>query len=186
MLPYASVSSPSGRDQKMFQGVSNRCSPHSTDGQTEARKDEATLLQSQSRGWHLGLLTAHLIQVTKARWPSGDAQYWVTVSICGHPNSCPTLTKTRCCCPLLGPPRAGITLQSSAGGRLSLPRDPARIWHAPTLLLLLAASGAPTHQGAGRGGFYSWPCIPSSPVHPITAGFARSGRRWHSRQRSAW
>jgi len=31
-----------------------------------------------------------------------------------------------------------------------------------------------------QGGFYSQPCL-----HPVTAGFARSGRRWHSRQCSA-
>lgn len=147
-LPYASASSSSGRDQKMFQEVSNHCSAHSTDGQMEARKDEATLLQLQSRGWHLGLLMAHLIQVTKPRWHSGDVQYWVIVSIRGHPNFCPVLTKMQCCCLLSGLPRAGFTLQSSAGDRLPFPPDSARMGHEPTLPCP-GCSVAPARQGAG-------------------------------------
>lgn len=127
----------------MFQGVSNRCSAHSTDGQMEARKDEATLLQLQSQGWHLGLLMAHLIQVTKPRWHSGDVQCWVIVSIRGHPNFCPVFTKMWCCCPLPGLPRAGFTVRSSAGDRLPFPPDPARMGHEPTLPRLLRGTRTP-------------------------------------------
>lgn len=147
-LPCASVSS---RDRKMFQGVSNRCSPHSMDRQTEARKDELLLLQVQSRGWHLGLLMAHSIQVTKPRWPGGDAQCWVIVSICGHPNSCPTLTQMRCCCPLSGPPRDHPRGQAAPPSAPS--QDLARAHSAPT----------PGCQGAGKG-WLLWLALP--PLEP--------------------
>lgn len=61
----------------------------------EAWEDEATLPQLQGQGWLLALLMAHLTQVTMPRWPSGVVQYWAIVSVCGHPSSCPTVTRTQ-------------------------------------------------------------------------------------------
>lgn len=43
------MSSPSGRDQKIFQRVNNHCSPHSMEGQTEAQKDEVTPAVAEPR-----------------------------------------------------------------------------------------------------------------------------------------
>lgn len=97
----------------MLQGVSNRCSPHSTGGQTEARAAEVTVLQVRSRGCYPGLPMARLIHATDPRRPR-DAQNWAISPTCRHPH--PSLTKKPCGCQLLVPPSDRTVQRNGAGG----------------------------------------------------------------------